>query len=641
MKIMLTPPIAAISAALSALVSFTAVANPTVTIDNVVQHFPWDGKIDITYTAGGIDNADDFVLKFHCVQGSETNELVTFEAALVVANGTRTATWDAQADGVSFPSGKADFLADLHTKAACDGDYMIVDVSGGPNAESFPVTFVSDVADPAATFNVDEYKLGKIVLKKVKAGTFLMGSPAEEEGRNTCLYYSGTGFFDDGGEEALHYVKISEDFFMGLFPVTGCQFTNVCDCAVTGDAADRDDVTVRPASKINYNNHLYGGTCFFDRINARVLWNGMGRPNMILPTESQWEYVCRAGTTTAYFFGADATDIETYAWCNNKKAYWWTQPVGGKAPNPWGFYDLIGNVYQYCQDTTGPYPEGTLENPAVDPVHVAKKKNYRVLRGSSYCTEMKVEYSRSACRMAGGNLNRTDNGFRLTAPKMDQSLFASKDMRKDVPIDTSSTKTDINSVTLTLVTNRVEHTGAGVSAPVVLTYEGRTLVLDADYALGYSDNVNVGLCTVTVTGKGDFAGTRLTTFRIVHPCVAESQRTAAKIDLRDGVLTVTVPGTLFNLAYNNVADWPQGGEASETVKAVISAAPLETAESEPVEGDFVTVLASDGEGAVKWRPTTRYTMVRFQIERDGVVDPESTMTRVIDATINGLMLIVR
>ena len=176
----------------------------------------------------------------------------------------------------------------------------------------------------------------------------------------------------------------------------------------------------------------------------------------------------------------------------------------------------------------------------------------------------------------------------------------------------------------------------------MLTHGGRTLSPGTDYTLAYSDNVNLGTCIVTVTGIGDFTRTRQTGFRIVSPCVAESQRVSAKVDLRaDGILAVTVPATLFELAYNNADGWPAGGEASASMKAVISAAPMATAASEPAEADFATVLESGGEGTVKWRPTTHFTKVRFQILRNGAVDPDFTVTRVVDATFSGFMVIMR
>lgn len=85
-----------------------------------------------------------------------------------------------------------------------------------------------------------------------------------------------------------------------------------------------------------------------------------------LPTEAQWEYACRAGTTTTYFWGDTSGDpdvtTETYAWYfSNSNGT--THGVGQKLPNPWGLYDIVGDVYQWCWDLYGPYPSGPQTNP--------------------------------------------------------------------------------------------------------------------------------------------------------------------------------------------------------------------------------------------------------------------------------------
>jgi formylglycine-generating enzyme required for sulfatase activity len=125
-----------------------------------------------------------------------------------------------------------------------------------------------------------------------------------------------------------------------------------------------------------------------------------------LPTEAEWEYTCRAGTTTEFSFGSNVDELGNYAWYKDNSEGK-IHPVGKKKPNTWGLYDMHGNVYEWCQDWYGDYPSASV----VDPVGHAEGKK-RVMRGGSWNDIARD--MRSAYRHQGlpGARNK-DIGFRV------------------------------------------------------------------------------------------------------------------------------------------------------------------------------------------------------------------------------------
>ena len=129
-----------------------------------------------------------------------------------------------------------------------------------------------------------------------------------------------------------------------------------------------------------------------------------------LPTEAQWEYTCRAGTTTAYSFGDDVSKLGQHAWYNKNTSdigETYAHCVGQKLPNPWGLYDMHGNIYEWCQDWNAPYGNEKAISDPMGPIQGV----FRELRGGSF--HLFSLYARSAYRIDSAPAVRDSNfGFR-------------------------------------------------------------------------------------------------------------------------------------------------------------------------------------------------------------------------------------
>ena len=176
---------------------------------------------------------------------------------------------------------------------------------------------------------------------------------------------------------------------------------------VTGSNSSNFSGDKRPVENVSYNSirgssegakwpssSAVDSTSFMGKLRAHT---GL---DFDLPTEAQWEYACRAGTTTTYSYG-DSSDL-SYMWCSSDE----THEVGLKLPNPWGLYDMHGNIMEWCLDREGTTPSG-----GTDPVGWTTG-SYRVVRGGSWRSE--AAYCTSHNRY-GEPPSRATNyyGFRL------------------------------------------------------------------------------------------------------------------------------------------------------------------------------------------------------------------------------------
>lgn len=172
-------------------------------------------------------------------------------------------------------------------------------------------------------------------------------------------------------EQPVHRVKLTRGFFMGTFPVTQAQWFKVM-----GTAPSRFKGNKRPVEHVSWNESQEFCTRLWEICSRRIT----------LPTEAEWEYACRAGTTTRYHFGDEInTDWANYAGYSQgsvpkQKSRKRTTDVDSFPPNPWGLFDVHGNVYEWCQDW---YSAGYTRKTEPDPQGAADG-TVRVLRSSPW-----------------------------------------------------------------------------------------------------------------------------------------------------------------------------------------------------------------------------------------------------------------
>ncbi len=286
--------------------------------------------------------------------------------------------------------------------ATAEVPYLVVNLNTGAVTSSSTGPDLSD----------DACRTTELWLRRIPKGTFTMGSPEGEVGRDS--------------DETQHQVTLTEDFYIGVFEVTQKQYSLIYGSNPSNYKGD-----TRPVEYVSYNTirgtvstagagwpaygHAVDEDSFLGKLRAKT-----GK-TLDLPTEAQWEYACRAGTTTALNTGKNLMSTDKDSAMDEAGRYYYNQndgkggyssnhtKVGSYLPNAWGLYDMHGNVWEWCLDRYN-----DLGSSAVTDPKGPNSGSFPVIRGGS-CS-IKAQLCRSADRKSNepSNYNRSyGGGFRV------------------------------------------------------------------------------------------------------------------------------------------------------------------------------------------------------------------------------------
>ncbi len=293
----------------------------------------------IEYTVSDVQSgAKGYAPEVTLSVGELTYTAKTLSGDTSITEGSHRIYWNLAKDGI------ASFEGGTVSVTYKEAPYCVIDLSEGASAIDYPVTFLA--AEPEGGFNTEEYKKTKLVLKRVAAGSFIMG----EDQKNTD-----------------HEVTLTQSFYMGLFEVTQEQWVRVMGSNPSKFATKGEICPVECVSYYDVRGNIEGAKWPTSNAVDEGSFLGTLRQktglDFDLPTEAQWEYTCRAGTQTKWSFGDDESVAGDYMWYKENAGI--TYQVGRKQANPWGFYDMHGNVLEMCVDwyakelTYGTDPKGS------------------------------------------------------------------------------------------------------------------------------------------------------------------------------------------------------------------------------------------------------------------------------------------
>ncbi len=357
--------LAGIAVAMSVFAAEAAVW-PEVCNVTARQRYPWNGKVDIYYTVVG--NMKDFELSLSASDKIAGTNYVAAASAVSGETGSETGdhhvVWDLNAQGLAFKSSNVVFSVSY---VLPNPQYCVIDLSTGLTDGSCPVSYMA--TPPDGGFNAPQYKTTQLALRLVEPGSFVSAK--------------------------TYNIAVTKPFYIGIFEVTQKQYElvmgrNPSNYSYGGDARPVESVSwsaIRGSSSTcNWPKFsTVDPDSFIGRLQA---WTGI---KFDLPTEAQWEYACRAGTTSDYNNGDSSESALALLgrYDGNRLSgtgYQQHTTVGSYTANAWGIYDMHGNVWEWCLDWYG-----TCTSAMADPKG-AQARTQRVIRGgswyggASYCT---------------------------------------------------------------------------------------------------------------------------------------------------------------------------------------------------------------------------------------------------------------
>ena len=401
------------------MVAQSFAASPSLSGVSWYQRSPND--VQISYTLSGspaivtLDVYTNGVRVSTSAISSLKDALVPAEAGTpvncLVDEGDHTLLWKARADlpDLKFLSGEVSMTLKAWSPTE-PPDYMLVDMSNPTNVHyyaslaSLPWPFV---AGGDAIPEDDPYRTTHLLMRRIPAAgvKWRMGAGDLTSSLVASAY---------AGHETPHYVTLTNDYYMAVFETTQGQYATWMDAwpSAFSNKDSYPDRALRPVEKVSLQTlrGVESGICASGSAIGKLRSHSRGIA-FDLPTEAQWEFACRAGTDSFFSNGAnDSSSLGTIAWFSSNAGST-THPVGMKAANAFGLYDMHGNVFEKTLD----YNKSPVDSkPVIDPRGPVTGSTY-VTKGGSF------NYGNTACTSSAGRTHGYSNvessiGFRLMAP---------------------------------------------------------------------------------------------------------------------------------------------------------------------------------------------------------------------------------